>query len=178
MRLGRDRAEAHRAGREALDDFLRGLDLLEGDRRALAGRTRTGRATSCSLRPCSLIERCVFLVRAKLFARAACCSFAIVSGVHMCSSPRMRYMYSPPASSASREQRIVAERELDAAAAPPRRPRTRPMPSIVLAVPVKYLSTNAVCKSDRLEDLRAAIGLIRRDAHLRHHLAAGPCRSP
>ena len=29
----------------------------------------------------------------------------------MCSSPRTRYWYSPPASSASREQRVVAERE-------------------------------------------------------------------
>src|SRR2546426_7601111 len=33
------------------------------------------------------------------FCRAECCSFAIASGVHMCSSPRTRQAYSPPASS-------------------------------------------------------------------------------
>ena len=44
------------------------------------------------------------------------------------------------------------------------------MPSTLLAVPVKYLSTNSRCEADRLEDLRAAIGLVRGDAHLGHHL--------
>src|SRR6266705_991055 len=33
------------------------------------------------------------------FCRAECCSLAIASGVHMCSSPRTRQAYSPPASS-------------------------------------------------------------------------------
>ena len=43
----------------------------------------------------------VFLVgRVASCVRVACCSLAIASGVHMCSSPRTRYAYSPPASSA------------------------------------------------------------------------------
>ncbi|CFN70002.1 Uncharacterised protein [Bordetella pertussis] len=33
-----------------------------------------------------------------MFERDACCSLAMESGVHMCSSPRMRKAYSPPAS--------------------------------------------------------------------------------
>jgi hypothetical protein len=31
VRLARERAERHRAGREALDDLRRGLDLVERD---------------------------------------------------------------------------------------------------------------------------------------------------
>ena len=37
-------------------------------------------------------------------------------------------------------------------------------------VQVKYWSTNAWLEADRLEDLRAAVALQRRDAHLGHHL--------
>ena len=75
------------------------------------------------------------------------------------------------------QQRGVAERELvqpEASSAT----SNSPMPSMLLAVPVKYLSTKALLQSDRLEDLRAAIGLVGGDAHLGHHLVAGPCRSP
>ena len=46
----------------------------------------------------------------------------------------------------------------------------RPMPSTLLAVPVKYLSTNALLQADGLEDLRAAVRLVGGDAHLGHHL--------
>ena len=45
-----------------------------------------------SFRPCSLISAAYSLYVENEFARDACCSFAIVSGVHMCSSPRTRYM--------------------------------------------------------------------------------------
>ena len=38
------------------------------------------------------------------------------------------------------------------------------------AVPVKYLSTRSSFQADGLEDLRAAIALQRRDAHLREDL--------
>ena len=47
VRLGRDRAEAHRAGREALDDLLRRLDFVDRHRRrARRSGTRTARAAS------------------------------------------------------------------------------------------------------------------------------------
>ena len=39
-----------------------------------------------------------------------------------------------------------------------------------VCVPVKYLSTKSCSQADRVENLRAAIGLIGRDAHLGHHL--------
>ena len=45
-----------------------------------------------------------------------------------------------------------------------------PTPPMRDAVRVKYLSTNACVEPDRLEDLRAAVALQRRDAHLGHHL--------
>jgi hypothetical protein len=75
----------------------------------------------------------------QLLARALCCSLAMASGVHMCSSPRVRQAYSPPASS------IV-----DSTGSSPKAARCRriassaisntPMPSTRLAVPVKYFS--------------------------------------
>ncbi len=39
-----------------------------------------------------------------------------------------------------------------------------------VAVPVKYLATKSDLQADGVEDLGAAIGLVGRDAHLRHHL--------
>ena len=45
-----------------------------------------------------------------------------------------------------------------------------PTPPMREAVRVKYLSTNCLLEADRLEDLRAAVALKRRDAHLGHHL--------
>ena len=44
------------------------------------------------------------------------------------------------------------------------------MPSIVVAVPVKYSGDQFGRQADGVEDLRAAIGLIGRDAHLGHDL--------
>ncbi len=37
-------------------------------------------------------------------------------------------------------------------------------------VPTKYFDDEIRLQPDRVEDLRAAIGLVGRDAHLRHHL--------
>ena len=45
-----------------------------------------------------------------------------------------------------------------------------PTPPMREAVHVKYRSTNAWFEADGLEDLRAAVALQRRDAHLGHHL--------
>ena len=39
-----------------------------------------------------------------------------------------------------------------------------------LGVQVKYSSTNSAGQADGLENLRAAVALLRGDAHLRHHL--------
>ena len=45
-----------------------------------------------------------------------------------------------------------------------------PTPPMREAVHVKYRSTNVLVEADGLEDLRAAVALQRRDAHLGHHL--------
>ena len=87
----------------------------------------------------------------------------------MCSSPRTRYWYSPPASSASRRTGLSPNasrcmREASSATS------NSPMPWMLLAVPVKYLATKRAVEADGLEDLRPAVRLIGRDAHLRHHL--------
>ena len=52
-----------------------------------------------------------------------------------------------------------------------------PMPSTLEVVPVKYLSTIALRKTHRLEYLRAGVGHVGRDAHLRHdlHQALADC---
>jgi hypothetical protein len=44
------------------------------------------------------------------------------------------------------------------------------MPSILLGVRGEVLVDELLLQADRLEDLRAAIRLVGRDAHLRHHL--------
>ena len=46
VRLARERAERHRAGREALDDLCRGLDVLERDRPA-AGYAEAEQPAQC-----------------------------------------------------------------------------------------------------------------------------------
>ena len=53
---------------------------------------------------------------------------------------------------------------------PPSASTSRPMPPSWEVVPVKYRSTRSCAEPDRLEDLGAAVGRDRRDAHLAHHL--------
>ena len=72
------------------------------------------------------------------------------------------------------------ERRCDRSATSPKASRCRrtvssaisasPTPSMRVAVPVKYSRDEIGLEPDRVEDLRAAIGLIGRDAHLGHHL--------
>ena len=113
----------------------------------------------------------VFLVGLEACSRARrCCSLAIASGVHMCSSPRTRQAYSPPASSMFGEHRVVAERgavqadrffgDLEHADAADLATRCR----------VKYLLDQRLVEADRFENLRAAVRHVGRNAHLRHDL--------
>ena len=87
----------------------------------------------------SLISWAYSLYVFQLLAREACCSLAIASGVHMCSSPRVRQAYSPPASSmlastGSSPKAALCMRIASSAIS------NTPMPSTRLAVPVKYFS--------------------------------------
>ena len=87
----------------------------------------------------------------------------------MCSSPRTRQAYSPPASSmsASTGSSPKAARCMRIASSAT---SNTPMPPTWLAVPRKYLSTSSLFEADGLEQLRAAVGHVGGDAHLRHDL--------
>ena len=91
VRLAADRAEAHRAGGEALDDLRRRLDLVERRSACRPNFSSISPRMVSSRSLCSLIERrrrpCTR--RAEL-PRTACCSLATESGVQAWSSPRRR----------------------------------------------------------------------------------------
>ena len=100
--------------------------------------------------------------------RVACCSFCTVSGLKRCSSPSRRQRYSPPDSrSPSAGRRAGKARswrcltssrdDVDADAADARR---RPREVAV---------DEALLEADGLENLRAAVALQGRNAHLGHH---------
>ena len=174
VRLARDRAERHRAGGEALDDLLGRLDLVERHRlrgrppRPILMRNRprmVRKRSACSFTICAKAR---YLSRA--LPRTACCSVGDRSpatrhaprracGTGIRRRPRARCAAPATSPKASRWRRTVSSAI-----------SSRPTPSIVVAVPVKYLSTKSLRQADRVEDLRAAIGLVGRDAHLGHHL--------
>ncbi|MCY1522712.1 hypothetical protein D9M68_575770 [compost metagenome] len=79
----------------------------------------------------------------QLLERVLCCSLAMASGVHMCSSPRVRQAYSPPASSMLASTGSSPKAALCMRMASSAISKT-PMPSTRLAVPVKYLFTVSV----------------------------------
>ena len=81
----------------------------------------------------------------------------------------MRKAYSPPTSSASRKTG-ASEKASRWRSTVSRAISSSPTPSTWLLVPVKYLATKSRPQPHRVEDLRAAIGLIGGDAHLGHHL--------
>src|SRR6476661_8317409 len=88
----------------------------------------------------SLISWAYSLYVLQLLARVLCCSLAMASGVHMCSSPRVRQAYSPPASSMvdSTGSSLNAARCMRIASSAI---SNTPMPSTRLEVPVKYFCT-------------------------------------
>ena len=95
----------------------------------------------------------------------------------MCSSPRIAVLVLAAGVERVREQRVGAERLLVQA--------LRLLGDLEQADALdvargagEVLVDERRLQPDRLEDLRAAVRLVRGDAHLRHHLVAGPCRSP
>ncbi len=169
VRLGGNRAEAHRAGREALDDFLCRLDLIDRDRRALARFELEQAAQRLELAALLVDERRVFPVRGMRIGARRVLQLRdrlrrphvllAADAVHVVAALVERLL----------EQRIVAERE--------------PVQSRGLGRDFEQsdaldgarrageiLVDERLLQADRLEDLRAAVRLVRRDAHLRHHL--------
>ncbi|MPM45612.1 hypothetical protein SDC9_92300 [bioreactor metagenome] len=88
----------------------------------------------------SLMSCAYSLYVLQLLERVECCSLAMASGDHMCSSPRARQAYSPPAASmvSSTGSSLKAAMWLRMASSAI---SNTPMPSTRLAVPVKYLFT-------------------------------------
>ena len=139
MRLAADRAEAHRAGREALDDFAGRLDLVE--RHGRPGRlevpaARGWSAAAGSVRSCSSAKARYLSGR---LPRTACWRLATrVEG------PGMRLAADPLGVEPAEVERCPRRRHRrrGAAAAVSSASSARPMPSIMVAVPVKYWSTS------------------------------------
>ena len=179
VRLARDRAETHRAGGETLDDVLGGLDLVELDRLALLvlGGLDPEQAAQRQ-QPLGLLvedfgERLVAVERIAahgvlqradgfggpgvVLAAGAVGIFAadIERGlVDLCVAKRVRV--TARGFLGDLGQADAFDAGVGAG---------------------KILGDEIGLQADGVEDLRAAIGLVGRDAHLGHHLQAGPCRS-
>ena len=173
VRLARDRAVGHRAGREALDDLLGGLDLLERHRlaavflRGLDAEQAADGQHALGLLVEDLGEGAV------LVARVA--AHGVLQRRDRLGRPGMRLAAHAEQIFAADLERVlehrhVAERIAMAAARSPRRSASSPTPSMRVAVPKKNSPTKSLFRPDRVEDLRAAIRLVGRDAHLGHHL--------
>ena len=171
VRLGRDRAERHRAGGEALDDLGGGLDLLDRHRLA-AVEAELEQAAERHVAPRLVVdERGVFLV-----GRVGVGARRVLQLGDRVRRPRVLLAAHAPGVLAAGVEHVLRapdrprRRRRGARGSPPRRPRTRRCPRRCDAVPVKYLSTSERARPDRLEHLRAGVGHVGRDAHLRHHL--------
>ncbi len=120
--------------------------------------------SDCSLR---ILANARYLSRE--LPRTACCSVATVSGDQACASPRTRNRYSPPTSSAC----------LSTGTSPNASRWRRAVSSAIWSSPTPFdarrgaeeeFADEIALQADRVEDLRPAIRLIGRDAHLGHHL--------
>ena len=190
VRLGRERAEAHPAGGEALEDLGDRLDLVDRDRVAGGLAARAGRAASPARRsrrrPARGTRRSARAAssRRRRSRATASCSAAIVARV-----PGVALAVAAPGVDAALgQQRGVGggqQRVLDVlgkaaavrargrrgrgARAPrgrARRGRRRRPPTACR----RSSGRQVAVEPDGLEDLGAAVGLDRRDPHLRHHL--------
>ena len=175
VRLGRDRAVAHRAGREPRDDRLDRLDLVERDRLAVpveleqaAQRTGLGGELVDRLR---VVAEHAVLVRAGRVLqqehrlRVEQVHLAVAAPLVFATDGRAAARMAGLLGARDRIAYATACRAATSAAIP-----SRPMPPIRLAVPVKYRAVSSAVEADRLEDLGTAVRRDRRDAHLRHDL--------
>ena len=142
VRLGRDRAERHRAGGEALDDLGGGLDFLDRHRLA-ASKRNSNRPRKVMVAPRLVVdERGVFLVgRVRVGARG------MLQLGDRIRRPGVLLAAHPPGVLAAGVEHVLQHRVGSSKASRWMRiassaTSNRPMPSILLAVPVKYLSTS------------------------------------
>ena len=171
VRLGRDRAVAHRAGGEALDDLADRLDLVDRDRRArpVAEPEQAAQRASC----CRLVvdERGVLLedvvppgaggvleledrlgVEEVVLALAA--PLVLAAGLEVAVGP----LLGPARVGDGVAQADLLGELVEADAAE------------AADGAGEVLVDELLAEADGLEDLRAGVGRDRRDAHLGHHL--------
>ncbi len=142
VRLARERAERHRAGREALDDLGRRLDLLERDRRAAVLK----REQPAQRRPPRRVL--VHELRELLVGRVAAVAHRVLEQRDRLRVPLVVLaVVAPGVDAAEREQVAVrAGRRARGGRAPPARAPSVPIPPIRDGVPVKWRSTSAVSR--------------------------------
>ena len=167
VRLARERAERHRPGDEPLDDLLRRLDLVERDAAVLREAEREQPADRPPAGAVVVDRPRVLLVRLP-----SALAHRVLEQRDRLRVPLVELAVAPPGVEADDRQQVVrrarvgagvpGERllgeRLDADAADARRRAGE--------VPLDELGREA----EDLEDLRAAVGRDRRDAHLRHRL--------
>ncbi len=172
VRLARDRAEAHRAGREALDDVLGRLDLVEGDRLALVvlGALDPEQAAQ-GQEPLGLLVEDFCKAAIALDRIAAHRVLQVGDGLR-----RPGVILAAGAVgifAADVERGLVDQRIAERIGMAPRGLFRDLGETDALDAGVgagEIFGDEIGLQPDGVENLRAAIGLIGRDAHLRHHL--------
>ena len=170
VRLGRDGAQRHRAGGKALDDLLRRFDFVERDGACRIEAEFEQAAQRHVALGLIVDDLRVFLVRLVVVRAGRVLQLGdrvrrphVLFAAHAVlriRRPRRACCASTGSSpNAWRCRRIASSATSN-----------RPIPPTLLAVPLKYLSTKPSDKTDRLEDLRAAVRHVGRNAHLRHDL--------
>ena len=153
VRLGRDRAERHRAGGEALHD----LGRRARRRRASIG-SRSRNASCPRSEPCA---------RGRVGGLDVAPPLAALQRGDRVRVPAVALAAAPPAVEPADRQYVARVAHRAPRARAPRSPSRSPS---LDGVPVKWRSISSGREPDRLEHLRAAVGRDRRDAHLRHRL--------
>ena len=172
VRLARDRAEAHGAGREALDDVGRRLDLLERHRLAahLLGALQAEQAAQRH----QLLGLVVDLlgVGAVLVGQVAAHGMLQV-GDHA-RPPHVGFAADAVGVFAADIERVLEHRHVAEGLAVALGGLARDLAqadALHLGMRAgEILAHEARLEAHRVEDLRPAIGLVGRDAHLGHHL--------
>ncbi len=172
MRLAADRAERHGAGREALDDLLGRLDLVERHRGPadLVGALDAEHATQRQ----ELLGLLVDLLGVGTVLLRQTAAHGMLEVRDHRRAPHMRLAADAIGVFAADIERVAQHRRGRKGKLMPFDGLTRDLlesHAFDLAVRAREVFGDEVRpESDGIEDLRAAIGLVGGDAHLRHHL--------
>ena len=172
MRLARDRAERHRAGGEALDDVLGRLDLVERDRLALLvlGGLDLEQAAQRQQPLGLLVED----LRERLVALQRIAAHGMLQRRDRFGGPGVILAAGAVGIFAADIERVLVDRRIAERVGMAARGFFGDFgqaDALDAGMGADEIFRDEIgLQSDGVEDLRAAIGLIGRDAHLRHHL--------